>query len=391
MRLILFSGKGGVGKTTISAATSLLAAERGLRTLLVSTDLAHNLSDVLGGKGGDTWQVAQNLWAREVDVVKELASVWGGLKDYLSELLQYFGFHTLMEEEAVLLPGVAEFFSLSSVLDAASSGDYDLVAVDCGPTADTMRMLGFADSAPGRIHRFLKLQRAVVGLLRPFQRRVEVPLPREEALDLLAPLADQADRIRRLLIDPAVTSVRLVMNPDALSLAETRRLYTYLCLFALPVDAVIVNKTLPLPAAQGFFARHYEAQQERRAEIERSFPGPDIITAMLAREEVMGPQALLALGRDLYEKRDPAALLSEPMKFEFARVKGGRVLRVPMPLVEKAKIAVKQQGAHVMIKAGSMVRMITLPDSLAQSSITRANADSGVLTLEFSNQEGARQ
>ncbi len=384
MRLILFSGKGGVGKTTVSSATAVLAAGRGLRTLLVSTDLAPNLGDLLGGKGGgDTWSVSENLWAREVDVIKELGSMWGGLKDYLSELLQYFGFHTLMEEEAVLLPGVAEFFTLSSVLDAAQSGEYDLVVVDCGPTADTMRMFGFADSAPGRIQRFLKLQRAVVGLLRPFQRRVEVPLPREEALGQLQPLADRADLIRRLLTDPAVTSVRLVMNPDALSLAETRRLYTYLCLFALPMDAVIVNKTLPAEAANGFFAGRYQAQAERRKEIERSFAGPAILTAMMAADEVMGPDALLDLGRVLYDGRDPAAIFSEPMRFEFTREKGGRALRVPMPLVEKAGISVKQQGAHVMIRAGSMVRMITLPDSLAQSSITRAGAEAGVLTLEF--------
>jgi arsenite-transporting ATPase len=351
----------------------------------VSADLAHSLSDLLEGPPGQAiWQVDHNVRAMEVDVLAELSRLWSDLAEYLAELLAYFGFNTLMAEEAMLLPGVAEFFTLSAVYDAAQSGDYDLVVVDCGPTADTMRMLGFADSAPERIHKFLRLQRRVVSMLRPFQRGVEVPLPREAALDELGPLADRADLIRRLLIDRNTTSVRLVMNPDSLSIAESRRLFTYLNLFGLPVDSIIVNKRLPFECENGHFAKLLQRQIEHFHEIEKSFPGA-LASAELSADEVRGLEALREIGKHVYGPTDPLDYFEHQPGMEYLRDETGlRILRLPLPAIDKADLSIKQQGAQVVLKIGAFVRMLTLPDSLANSTIEKARIDQGILTLTFS-------
>ncbi len=384
MRLILFSGKGGVGKTTISAATALYAASLGRRSLVVSTDLAHNLADVLEATPGrKLWRIEEKAWAMEVDVLSELSKVWAELKDYLTELLSYFGFSTLMAEEAMLLPGVSEFFSLSAVFEAAETGDYDLVAVDCGPTADTMRMLGFADSAPEKIHKFLRLQRTVVSMLRPFQRGVEVPLPREAALDQLGPLADRADRIRRMLADKGTTSARLVMNPDALSMAETGRLYTYLSLFGLDVDYLVINKLLPKDCRAGSLEALRRTQLERLHDIGSSFP-LETATVEFSGEEPRGAKALREIGKMVYGERDPLAHFGGQSNMEYGRdEKGARVLRVPLPISDKSGLKVRQQGPQVILGIGSYIRMLTLPDGLANAQIEKASVEPGMVTLTF--------
>jgi arsenite/tail-anchored protein-transporting ATPase len=385
MRTILFSGKGGVGKTTISCATALEAARRGKKVMLISTDLAHNIADILEADPGQKeWQADDNLWVKEVDVISELGELWTELKIYLADLLQYFGFQTLMEEEAILLPGVAEFFSLSSVLSAVDDNNFDLVVVDCGPTADTMRMLGFADTASERIHRFLKLQRTIISLLRPFKSRVEVPLPNDDALSELGPLADRAARIKQIITDPGETSIRLVMNPDALSISESRRLFTYLCLFNMPVDAVIVNKVLPDSCADGFLGGHYERQSSKMDEIEKSFSMVKILESELSRDEMSGPEMLRRLGGVLYNEVNPSSLLSEPVSYKFEKGEDGtKYLFVPLPLSDKENISIKQQGPHLMIKVENNARIITVPDSLAGMEVTSAKVKDGKLELTF--------
>jgi len=385
MRVLLFSGKGGAGKTTISSATALHAASHGHRVLIVSTDLAHSLADLLEGPCAQSkWQVERNVLAMEVDVLSELSRLWSELKDYLAELLTYFGFSTLMAEEAMLLPGVAEFFVLSAVLDAAESNEVDLVAVDCGPTADTMRMLGFADSAPDRIRKFLKLQKSVVAMLRPFRKSVEVPLPSESALDQLGPLADRADRIRRLITDRQTTSVRLVVNPDSLSIAETRRLYTYLNLFGMNIDFVVANKFAP-DEWRNFLPDMLDQHLGYFSEIESSFP---LETAKVFQRhaEIKGKDKLKDIGLQVYGERDPAEIFKSPPPMEYDRDETGRpLLRLPLSVADKSQLAVRQQGPHLLIKAGAFVRMIALPDSLTNAAIANARLDQGTLLIRFDN------
>ena len=247
MRLILYSGKGGVGKTSLSAATAIRAAGLGHRTLVVSTDSAHSLADALDVKlGGDPTKVAPKLEAMEVDVSEELARHWGVIHDYLTRFMTFQGVEETVAEEIAILPGMEELFSLLRVRTFADSGRYDLIVIDCAPTGDTVRMLGVPEILNFYFSRIFPIQRTVLRTVRPVaQRMTDMPIPSDDVFGAVKSLYAQMEGMGPLLQDAKKSSIRIVLNPEKMVINESQRLYTYLNLFGFPVDAVIANRVLP--------------------------------------------------------------------------------------------------------------------------------------------------
>ena len=256
-RVILFTGKGGVGKTSIAAATAARAARSGRRTLLVSSDLAHNLADVFDVKldQGEA-MIGEHLHLLEVDVLAEIREHWAGMQSYLTDFLAYLGVDSVVAEEVALFPGVDEVFLLTRILREIEGGEYDLVVMDCAPTAGTLRLLTFTDSASSKLNKLMEVERMILKLVRPIGRRFKnfkAIIPDDEVYETLGEVIADIGRLGEILKDPEHASVRLVLNPDPIAVAETRRSFTYFALFGFPVDAVCVNKLLPAELEDGWF------------------------------------------------------------------------------------------------------------------------------------------
>ena len=275
MRLILYTGKGGVGKSSIAAATAVRVAEMGHRTLLVSSDLAHNLSDILDTQvGGQPVIIRQNLTALEVDALKEIRDNWKPVQNYLVGFLAYLGMEDAIAEEVALLPGMDEFFLLTRILKEVESGQYDVVIVDCSPTAGTLRLLTLTDTACTKMNRLIEVERLILKLVRPVTNRINAArglLPDDDVYGAFEDIIGKIGQLGEILKDPQTSSVRLVLNPDRVALAETRRAFTYFGLFGFPVDGIIINKVLPAELEDGFLHDWFTLQQELLESIDQSF------------------------------------------------------------------------------------------------------------------------
>ncbi|MEA2058493.1 MAG: TRC40/GET3/ArsA family transport-energizing ATPase, partial [Actinomycetota bacterium] len=278
MRVVLVTGKGGVGKTTVAAATAIRAADRGHRTLVMSTDPAHSLADAYQVALGDApTEVATDLAAQQIDSQQRLEESWGAVRDYLTEIFDWSGLQGIEAEELTVFPGMDELFSLATVRDHVHSGRYDAIIVDCAPTAETLRLLSLPDVMAWYMEKMFPIGRKLARVIRPVMGRVSsMPVADEQVFDSVAQFYERLDGIREILADPEVTSARLVMNPEKMVIAEARRTYTYLGLFGYAVDAAIVNRVLPDTVADPYFKRWHEIQAEHLESVEEGFADVDI-------------------------------------------------------------------------------------------------------------------
>jgi len=266
MRIILFTGKGGVGKTTVSAATALAAAARGSRTLVVSTDVAHSLGDALAVEiGRDIRRIGPNLWGQEVDALYQLEKYWGVLRQYISSVLRARGLDDVVADELANLPGMEEIASLMQLTSVARDNRFDVIIVDCAPTGETMQLLSFPEMARWWLEKLFPIQRAVARMARPVvQPFVGIPLPTDDVFTAVKDLILKVDDMRGLLADPEISSIRLVLNLEKMVIKETQRAYTYFSLFGYATDAVIVNRSLPQTVDGRFLSGWVEAQRRYR-------------------------------------------------------------------------------------------------------------------------------
>src|SRR3990170_4400256 len=278
MRILLFTGKGGVGKTTVAAATALRAAEQGHRTLVMSTDPAHSLADAFAVPLGDEpTEVVAGLAGQQIDAQSRLESHWGTVRDYLAELFDWGGARGIAAEELVVFPGMDELFALAEVQDHVTSGEFDTIVVDCAPTAETLRLLSLPDALGWYMEKLFPLERRVARVIRPVLSRVmSMPIPGDDVFQAGEGFYDRIEGIRRVLSSPEVTSARLVMNPEKMVIAEARRTYTYLGLFGYSVDAAVVNRVLPETVTDPYFKRWREIQEEHIAAVEEGFADVDV-------------------------------------------------------------------------------------------------------------------
>jgi arsenite-transporting ATPase len=367
VRIILYSGKGGVGKTSLSAASAVLAAGRGHRTLVVSTDAAHSLADALDRPVGPTpTAVIPGLDALEVDVNRELADHWGVIHEWLTSFMTFQGIEETVAEELAILPGMDELFSLLKVKAFAEAGAYDLVVIDCAPTGETVRMLAVPDVLNFYFARIFPLQRTVLRSVRPVaQRMTDMPLPGDNVFGAVKSLYQQMQGMGPLLQDPRRSSIRIVLNPERMVIKESQRLYTYLNLFGFSVDCVIANRVLPEEARSHYFDRWFEIQAEHMAEARQAFDPLPFRQARLFDREMVGVERLEEFGRHVFGDGDPAAVLYREKPVEMKKEGAGYAIYIRLPFAEKDKIQVWTRGDELVVQVDTQRRHIMLPRTLA--------------------------
>lgn len=387
MRVVLYTGKGGVGKTTTAATTAVLAAERGTRSLIVSADTAHSLGDVLERQlGPDPTPLSPRLAAVEVDAGVEVGRHWGRIRDYLVALFRYQGIDEVVAEELALLPGAEELATLQAVEDHARGGAYDLVVVDCAPTAATLRLATLPEVAHGAVRIALRLQRAFAAVVTPLAGRV-LPLPLPDSgvfRDAEQLLYGTLRGLRARLVSPQ-TSVRMVVTPERMVIDEARRAFTELSLFDLSCDLVVMNRVLPEIAAREDFFRDWGClQRERLAEVEQLFDPVRVLSAPLQDDEVTGLARLSAHGRDLFGgENDPAALLSRSPRVRFVRRANGYRVHLPLPGASAADLDVAKVEDELLVTAGARRRALKLPGRIAACTLSGASLSRGELVVSF--------
>jgi arsenite-transporting ATPase len=391
MRLVLYTGKGGVGKTTTAAAAAVCAAERGVRTLVASADAAHSLGDVLERRvSAEPATIAPRLDAVEVDARAETARHWGRIQDYLVSMFLYHGIEAVVAEELALLPGAEEIVTLLAIERYVDSGAYDLVIVDCAPTDAALRLATLPEVARGMLRVVLPALEALSGLAVPIARRlVKIPLPDaavfEDAEELVY---RRMVSLQKRLTDPG-TSVRLVVTPERMVIDEARRLYTELSLFEVPVDAVVMNRLLPPEAAEvAFFDDWRRRDQERLTEVEAAFAPLPVLRAPLQDDEVTGLPRLARHGARLFAETDPQAVLSTAPRVRFERDRSGYRALVPLPFGRPSDLSVVKIDGDLVVTAGLRRRAISLPRRVAPLSLAEARSEGDTLVVRFERESG---
>jgi arsenite-transporting ATPase len=391
MRIILYSGKGGVGKTSLSASTALRAARLGHRTLVVSTDAAHSLADALEQEIGPTpTPLAPKLEGLEVDVNHELANRWGVIHEFLTRFMTFRGVEEAVAEEIAILPGMEELFSLLKVKAYAESGAYDVIVIDCAPTGDTLRMLGIPEILNFYFARIFPIQRKVVRTMRPVaQRMTDMPIPSDEVFGAVKSLYQQLEGMGPLLQDPRRSSIRIVLNPEKMVISESQRLYTYLNLFGFPVDAIIANRVLPDQARSPYFDRWFGIQAGHLAAARQAFDPLPFFQAPLFDREVVGAALLDEFARSVFGDADPTAVLYQERPMEVKKEGKGYALYIRLPFVEKDRIQVWTRGDELVVQVDNQKRHLMLPRTLASRRLLGAAFTEQRLRVAFGGKEDA--
>jgi arsenite/tail-anchored protein-transporting ATPase len=377
-RTILYTGKGGVGKTSVAAATARRCAAAGLRTVVLSTDPAHSLSDSLESElGAEPTQAEPNLFGQEVQAQEEMERHWDSVQGWLGSLLEERGIDRIAAEELTVPPGMDELFSLLWIKRHHEEGEFDCLVVDCAPTGETLRLLSFPDVVTWWLERILPSQRR----LAPFARTLfDVPLPGDGVFEDVERLARNLVAMNGILRDRERTTVRLVMNPDRMVVKEAMRTFTYLNLYGYLTDAVVVNRLLP---ADGYFAAWSEVQREQLDVVRSAFEPVPVLTAPYLEREVVGPEMLDRLADEVFGERDPAEVLHGELSQELVTENGRATLRLDVPFAEKGDLGLKKIGLEVVVRVGAQKRTVMLPPALAAYSTSGARFEDGTLEITF--------
>jgi arsenite-transporting ATPase len=384
-RTILYTGKGGVGKTSVAAATARRAAAAGARTLVISTDPAHSLADALQERvGGQPTKISKRLWAQQVEAQDELERHWSAVSEWLGGLLMERGVDRIAAEELTVPPGGDELFSLLQIKHAVGSGDYDAVIVDCAPTGETLRLLSFPDAARWWLDKVFGREQSMLAAARPLARMfLDVPLPDEKVMAEIHRLIGNLVEMHDLLRDSTAVSMRLVMTPDRMVVGEAMRTFTYLNLYGYLTDAVVVNRVFPDELAEGYFGAWHEVQQEQLALVESGFAPVPVLRAPYYAAEVIGPERLDELGQALFDGRAPTAVFHDRLSQEL-RVEDGRAeLRLDLPFADKGDVKLKKIGLELVVRVDGHKRTIVLPGGMAGYRPTSAKLDAGSLVVGF--------
>ena len=389
VRVILYTGKGGVGKTSVSAATALRAARLGYRTLVLSTDSAHSLGDSFDVPiGGEIAQIADNLWAQELDVFKEIDRHWGTLEEYIKIVMAWRGVDEVLAEEMAVLPGMEELAGLVHLINYYEAGDYDAIIVDCAPTGETLRLLSFPDVMRWWLHRIFPIQRTAARIARPVLTRVtDLPFPEDDVFVALKDLFERLDGMRDLLTNPEVSSVRLVMNAEKMVIKEAQRTFTYLNLYGYPSDLVICNRLIPDDVTDAYFSAWKESQGRYYSLIEEGFSPLPILTAPLMDQEVVGLEMLERFGLAIYGETDPTLVQFRGQTQDIRQLDGDYLMMLLLPFTSKAEVSLSQVGDELIVKVGSHRRNVILPRVLVGMQSQSAKLEGDRLTIRFSRSE----
>ena len=385
MRIILYTGKGGFGKTSTAAATALRCADRGERTIVLSTDIAHSLADSFDiPLSPEPIQVAPNLWAQESDVYYNVAKYYKVIQEWMHSLFAWRGLDDVMADELAVIPGMDEMASLFWIAEHHDSGLYDTIIVDCAPTGETLRLLAVPESARWWLEKIFPIQRRIAQISGPVVRRMTgMPMPNDAVFAAGEELFMRLDRMHTLLSDPALTTVRLVVNPEKMVIKEAQRTYTYLNLYGYVVDLVVCNRVLPAEVGEGYFTTWREQQARYWRLIEEGFSPLPIRQAPYFEQEVVGMEMLRRLGATLFGEDDPAAVFYEGKTYTVQREGEGYVLRLVLPFVGKGEVSARRLGDEMLLEVGTYRRTLVLPRALAELQVEGAALNSGSLDITF--------
>ncbi len=387
MRLIIYTGKGGVGKTSTSAATAYRLSELGYRTILMSTDSAHSLGDSLDMElGPEITHVKENLDVLEIDIIHEMKTQWTDIQQYISAFMLSQGMGDISAEEMAIMPGMEMISALFYVDTFNKNGSYDVVVMDTAPTGETLRLMSFPDVTNWYINRAFGMLKKVVGLARATVGRVmDVPLPSKEVMESIGDIKTHMEDVKSILEDPSKTTVRLVLNPEKMVIRETMRAYTYLSLFNKNVDALVVNRVIPDEAGDSeFFSAKLEEQRENMEAIHNAFDPMRIMQCGMMPTELRGKEKLEDMARQIYGDGDPTELYSDssPMRFETSGDMDYLVMKMPFVTGDKIEMF-RIDAATLMVHVGSQKRNIQLPDSMTRKEIDGAEFKGDELVVRF--------
>ena len=384
MRVIIYTGKGGVGKTSMACASACRIAKSGKKVLVMSTDPAHSLGDSFGVKiGRDATRLSDKLYAMEIDTVYESEKSWGSIKDYIKNLLTAKGSGGGIEvEELLVFPGLEELFSMFKILEVVESGEYDTVIVDCAPTGETLALLKYPERLSGLIRKVLPMERTLVktgGKL--IEGIMKVPMPEDSVFDDIEYLMDKMERLQKLMLDKSVVSLRVVTTPEKIVISEAKRNFTCLYLYHYNVDAVIVNHIYPEKAMEGYFSKWQKLQEDALNEIKESFSEVPRFYVELQDKEIRTMEVLEEVGDKIFGESDPSAVLFENEIYSVDAE--NNTLRIYLPFADKEELRLEQDHNELIVGVKNESRKFPMPSEFAGYDIASAKFADGYLNIIF--------
>ncbi|UCH89002.1 MAG: ArsA family ATPase [Thermoplasmata archaeon] len=385
MRTILFTGKGGVGKTTVAAATALLTAKQGKRTMIMSTDAAHSLSDSFETQlSGVPTKITRNLHGLEVDVQMELDTHWAEIECYITELLRSQGIDDITSRELAIVPGMEIVSGLFYIDKFKQEGEYDVLIIDTAPTADTIRLLALPDAVEWYFKHFFEMNRRTSKVLRgTVSRLVKMPMPSDDVYANVLYLYNKIKRTREHLVDADQTSIRLVLNPEKMVINESQRALNYLSLFGYHVESIIANKIIPKEVDDDYFQRWKKDQKEYMKNLKSQFSPIPILNVPMFNKEILGPKMLMELADTLYKGTDPTKVLSKTKLISTYRQKGNYVVSLKLPFARSQDVQLHTKSDELIVKVGNIKRIIWLPHAIEGKEPKEAKFFKGRLLIKF--------
>lgn len=391
MRIILYTGKGGVGKTSIAAATGLKLADLGYKTIVMSLDAAHSLSDAFDQEkrlmpGGDEKQIQinENLWMQEIDVQEAITDYWADVYGYIRSFLNRSGLEEIVAEEIAIFPGMEEVCSLLYINQYVRQAAYDVIILDCAPTGESLRFVSIPTTLEWYMNRLFRLERNLLKVARPVVKRLSsVPLPQDDYFQNIQDLFDRLQGIDQILTDPKITTVRLVTNPEKIVIKETQRAFMYFCLYGLCIDAVIINRIFPERADSDFFGVWKQTQQRYIDEAVNYFSEVPIWKVHLFDDEIVGEKGLLRLADTLYAEINPADIFYQEKPYQFSKNGDQYQVSMHLPFITKKDIDLAKSGDELIVRIGGFKQHIALPRSLAHANPTNAKLVDNRLLITF--------
>ena len=383
MRVIIYTGKGGVGKTSMAAATACKIAATGKRVLIMSTDQAHSLGDSFETVlGKEPVRIADNLDGLEIDTVYESEKCWGNLKDYFKRLLTLKGEGGIEVEELLVFPGLEELFSLFKILEIYEEGYYDTLIVDCAPTGETLALLKYPERLSNLMSKVLPIKKNSVKLVGPaVEKTMKIPMPGNEVFDDIEYLMDKMEKLQKLMLNKEIVSLRVVTTPEQIVLREAKRNFTCLYLYHYNVDAVIVNRIYPKQAMEGYFSKWIELQEKSLSDIKESFSEVPCFYVELQDKELCGISVLQEVGNDIYGESDPNDILFKEDIYKIEKEE--KTLQIYLPFANKEELSLEQIEDELIIGVKNEVRRFLVPKEFLKEEIKGAKFEKGYLNIRF--------